>query len=129
MDLGHISRSASHQDVFILQQILSFRKAKGTLLSGYRAGSTARSEYKPADEDRCALLDADDDFHGSIGGSWRLHPIPVTVPVAVGEALAGCARPAEQLEALFDAAEKYRAYRHWDRIRLGCSELVEREYR
>lgn len=48
----------------------------------------------------------------------------MTAPIACGESLAGCETPAEQLEKLYEASGKYRAYRYWDRIRLGSSEKV-----
>jgi DNA (cytosine-5)-methyltransferase 1 len=54
----------------------------------------------------------------------ELHPGPMTVPVACRESLAGCETPAEQLEKLHEAAKKYRAYKHWSRIRLGSSEKL-----
>ena len=54
----------------------------------------------------------------------ELHPNPVTFPVSAGESLADCFTPEDQLEKLQEASKKYRAYRHWSRIRLGCSEKV-----
>lgn len=51
-----------------------------------------------------------------------MHPSPVTMPVSAGESLARCSTPLEQLERLQEASKKYRAYRHWNRIRLGSSE-------
>ena len=42
--------------------------------------------------------------------------------MTAGEALLGCVTPQDQLERLHDAASKYRAYKHWDGIRLGGSE-------
>ena len=51
-----------------------------------------------------------------------LHPDPVTQPVACGASLAGCCTPPDQMEKLLDAGKKYKAYRHWDRIRIGRSQ-------
>ena len=42
--------------------------------------------------------------------------------MTAGEALLGCVTPQDQLERLYDAVSKYRAYKHWRGIRLGGSE-------
>jgi DNA (cytosine-5)-methyltransferase 1 len=52
-----------------------------------------------------------------------LHPGPLTEPVAAGTSLDGCSTPVEQLEKLREASQKYRAYRYWDKIRVGASEM------
>jgi site-specific DNA-cytosine methylase len=44
------------------------------------------------------------------------------LPIACGDSLAGCFTPKDQLEKLRAASKKYRAYQHWNRIRLGSSE-------
>jgi site-specific DNA-cytosine methylase len=46
----------------------------------------------------------------------------MTLPIACGESLLGCSTPQEQLQKLLDAGKKYKAYRHWDRIRIGRSQ-------
>ena len=46
----------------------------------------------------------------------------MTLPVACGDSLACCSTPPEQLAALLDAGKKYKAYRLWDRIRVGRSQ-------
>jgi DNA (cytosine-5)-methyltransferase 1 len=43
--------------------------------------------------------------------------------MACGDSLAGCSTPPEQLETLHTASKKYRAYRYWDKIRVGSSEM------
>lgn len=43
-------------------------------------------------------------------------------PISAGESLAGCSTPPEQLAALLEAGKKYKAYRLWDRIRIGRSQ-------
>jgi DNA (cytosine-5)-methyltransferase 1 len=50
------------------------------------------------------------------------HPAAQTVPIPAGESLAGCFTPPEQLAALLEAGRKYKAYRFWDRIRIGRSQ-------
>ena len=44
------------------------------------------------------------------------------MPVKAGESLVGCSTPPEQLAALLEAGKKYKAYRFWDRIRIGRSQ-------
>ena len=46
----------------------------------------------------------------------------MTIPVAAGQALVGCITSQGHLERLHEAPAKCRAYKHWDRIRLGRSE-------
>jgi DNA (cytosine-5)-methyltransferase 1 len=43
-------------------------------------------------------------------------------PITAGESLAGCSTPPEQLAALLEAGKRYKAYRLWDRIRIGRSQ-------
>jgi hypothetical protein len=50
------------------------------------------------------------------------HAAPETTPVTVGESLAGCATPPEQLAALFEAGRKYRSFKYWDKVKVGSSE-------
>ena len=50
------------------------------------------------------------------------HPAAQMAPIPAGESLAGCSTPPEQLAALFEAGKKYKAYRYWDRIRIGRSQ-------
>lgn len=52
----------------------------------------------------------------------ELHPNPMTLPVACGDSLLGCSTPPEQLQKLLEAGIKYKAYRYWDRIRIGKSQ-------
>jgi DNA (cytosine-5)-methyltransferase 1 len=51
------------------------------------------------------------------------HPDPEVRPIPCGSSLAGCSTPPEQLEALLEAGRKYRAFKYWDRIRIGGSEM------
>ncbi len=46
----------------------------------------------------------------------------MTLPIACGDSLAGCSTPAEQMRKLLEAGEKYKAYRFWDRIKIGRSQ-------
>jgi len=46
----------------------------------------------------------------------------MTMPIPCGESLAGCSTPPDQLQQLLEAGRKYRAYWHWDRIRIGRSQ-------
>jgi DNA (cytosine-5)-methyltransferase 1 len=46
----------------------------------------------------------------------------MTLPIACGDSLTGCSTPPEQLEKLLEAGKKYKAYRYWDRIRIGRSQ-------
>ena len=50
------------------------------------------------------------------------HPSAEVLPITAGQSLVNCCTAPEQLEKLMEASRKYRAYKHWDRIRLGCSE-------
>ena len=50
------------------------------------------------------------------------HPAAQMVPITAGKSLAGCSTPPEQLAALLEAGKKYKAYRFWDRIRIGRSQ-------
>ncbi len=50
------------------------------------------------------------------------HPAAQMAPITAGESLAGCSTPPEQLAALLEAGKKYKAYRLWDRIRIGRSQ-------
>ena len=52
----------------------------------------------------------------------ELHPGPITLPIPCGNSLPGCSTPQEQLQKLLEAGRKYRAYRYWDRIRIGKSQ-------
>jgi DNA (cytosine-5)-methyltransferase 1 len=51
-----------------------------------------------------------------------LHPSPVTLPVSCSDSLSGCSTPPEQMQKLLEAGGKYKAYRYWDRIRIGRSQ-------
>jgi DNA (cytosine-5)-methyltransferase 1 len=53
----------------------------------------------------------------------ELHPSALTLPISCGDSLAGCSTPPEQLEQLREASKKYRAYRCWNKIRVGSSEM------
>jgi DNA (cytosine-5)-methyltransferase 1 len=46
----------------------------------------------------------------------------MTLPIPCGDSLAGCSTPPDQMQKLLDAGEKYKAYRHWDHIRIGRSQ-------
>lgn len=52
----------------------------------------------------------------------ELHPGPMILPIACGDSLAGCSTPQKQMQKLLEAGRKYKAYRHWDRIRIGRSQ-------
>jgi hypothetical protein len=52
----------------------------------------------------------------------ELHPGPMTLPIACGDSLAGCCTPPDQMQKLLAAGQKYKAYRHWDRIGIGRSQ-------
>jgi DNA (cytosine-5)-methyltransferase 1 len=52
----------------------------------------------------------------------ELHPYPITLPIACGDSLFGCFTPPDQLQKLLEAGKKYKAYRYWDRIRIGKSQ-------
>ena len=52
----------------------------------------------------------------------ELHPSPMTWPIACGDSLAGSSTPPEQMRILLEAGSKYKAYRFWDRIRIGRSQ-------
>ena len=52
----------------------------------------------------------------------ELHPAPVTLPIACGDSLYACFTPPDQLQRLLEAGRKYKAYRHWGRIRIGRSQ-------
>jgi DNA (cytosine-5)-methyltransferase 1 len=52
----------------------------------------------------------------------ELHPSPSVLPLACGDSLAGCLTPPGQLQKLLEAGRKYKAYRHWNRIRIGRSQ-------
>ena len=43
-------------------------------------------------------------------------------PIACGDSLAGCSTPPDQMQKLLEAGTKCKAYRHWDRIRIGRSQ-------
>lgn len=46
----------------------------------------------------------------------------MTSPIPCGDSLSGCSTPPDQLQKLLEAGRKYKAYRHWDRIRIGRSQ-------
>ena len=46
----------------------------------------------------------------------------MTLPIPCGDSLLGCSTPPEQIQKLLEAGKKYKAYRHWDRIRIGRSQ-------
>jgi site-specific DNA-cytosine methylase len=46
----------------------------------------------------------------------------MTLPIACGNSLAACSTPQEQMQKLLEAGSKYKAYRYWDRIRIGRSQ-------
>jgi DNA (cytosine-5)-methyltransferase 1 len=51
-----------------------------------------------------------------------LHPGAQTAPISAGDSLAGCSTPPDQMQKLLEAGKKYKAYRHWDGIRIGRSQ-------
>jgi DNA (cytosine-5)-methyltransferase 1 len=51
------------------------------------------------------------------------HPVPEFSPLPCGPALRGVVTPEEQLKRLLKAGRKYRAFKYWDRIRVGRSEM------
>lgn len=53
----------------------------------------------------------------------QLHPGPVTEPIACGDSLCGCWTAPEEITALLSAGLRYRAFKYWDRIRIGGSEM------
>ena len=46
----------------------------------------------------------------------------MTLPIPCGDSLAGCHTPPEQMQHLLEAGRKYKAYRYWNRIRIGKSQ-------
>ena len=46
----------------------------------------------------------------------------MTLPISCGDSLAACSTPQEQMQKLLEAGRKYKAYRYWDRIRIGRSQ-------
>jgi hypothetical protein len=52
----------------------------------------------------------------------EFHPAPMTWPIACGYSIAGFFTPQEQLQKLLETGSKYKAYRYWDRIRIGRSQ-------
>jgi len=46
----------------------------------------------------------------------------MTLPIVCGDSLAGCCTPPDQTQKLLEAGRKYKAYRHWERIRIGRSQ-------
>ncbi len=47
----------------------------------------------------------------------------MTEPVACGDSLVGCLTPPEEIAVLMAAGLRYRAFKYWDRIRVGRSEM------
>ena len=86
--------------------------------AGYHVSATADERHVL----RRPPVAAADDLRRSPGGHMEQHPGAMTALIACGDSLAGCDTPSEQLEKLREASKKYRAYRHWSRIRLGSSE-------
>jgi DNA (cytosine-5)-methyltransferase 1 len=102
-----------------LQQNQGFGKSRLTTGAACAAKPVMRNEYKPADAVpgsgvQIAII-------GPKGGCLGLHPDPAMFPVTAGEALVGCRTAQNHLGKLSEAAAKYRAYKHWDRIRIGGS--------
>jgi DNA (cytosine-5)-methyltransferase 1 len=46
----------------------------------------------------------------------------MTLPIPCGDSLAGCFTPPEQMNKLLEAGRKYKAYSHWDQIKIGRSQ-------
>jgi DNA (cytosine-5)-methyltransferase 1 len=46
----------------------------------------------------------------------------MTSLIACGDSLLGCSTPPDQMQKLLEAGKKYKAYRYWDRIRIGKSQ-------